>query len=156
MSPASATPVSLDGLLLESADADFAVTGFHRVHSASVERIGDVARAYDEGAYLLEMITCEDRREDLKAMRLVYTFNRFAGDLDRHVVTVDLSGEIPGAEAPSINGVYPAANWFEREIYDMYGVTFSGHPNLKRILLPDDADFHALLRDFGRMEDAES
>ncbi len=51
--------------------------------------------------------------------------------------------------------MYKAADWNEREVYDMYGVTFAGHPDLKRILLPDDADFHALLKDFGRMEDAE-
>lgn len=49
----------------------------------------------------------------------------------------------------------PSADWFEREIYDMYGVRFDDHPDLARILLPDDADFHALLKDFGRIEDAE-
>ncbi|MCA8972076.1 MAG: NADH-quinone oxidoreductase subunit C, partial [Planctomycetes bacterium] len=46
------------------------------------------------------------------------------------------------------------ADWHEREAYDMYGVRFIGHPNLERILLPEDADFHALLKDFGR-PDAE-
>ena len=99
------------------------------------------------------MLTCEDRRADLHKMRLVYTFNRFT-TADRHLVLVELAPEIPGAEAPSIAHVLPAADWYEREVFDMYGVRFSGHPNLKRILLPDDVDFHALLKDFGRIEDA--
>jgi NADH-quinone oxidoreductase subunit C len=99
------------------------------------------------------MLTAEDRRQDLEAMRVVYTFNRL-DEPDRHMMTVDLEPAIPGAEVPSIAGVYPAADWYEREVFDMYGIGFPGHPDLKRILLPDDADFHALLKDFGRIEDA--
>ena len=41
-------------------------------------------------------------------------------------------------EAPSVVGIWPTANWLEREIYDMMGITFTGHPDLTRILLPDD------------------
>ena len=57
---------------------------------------------------------------------------------------------------PSVSAVTPAANWFEREIFDMFGLSFEGHPQLERILLPEDADFHPLLKDFGRVEDEES
>jgi NADH-quinone oxidoreductase subunit C len=45
--------------------------------------------------------------------------------------------------------VYPGADWYEREVYDLFGIKFAGHPNLKRLLLPEDADFHPLLKDFG-------
>lgn len=48
---------------------------------------------------------------------------------------------------PSLVPQFGAANWYEREAFDLFGVLFEGHPNLVRILLPDDADFHPLRRD---------
>jgi NADH-quinone oxidoreductase subunit C len=149
-------PPSLEALVAQTEASDYAADGFHHRHTASAERLPEIARAFLDAGYQLEMLSGEDRREDLKAIRLVYTFNRFGGELDRHAVVVDLPPEIPGASAPSVSAVYQAADWFEREVFDMYGVVFESHPNLKRILLPEDADFHALLKDFGRMEDAES
>ena len=44
----------------------------------------------------------------------------------------------PELEMPTLSGVVPATNWIEREIHEMLGVNFIGHPNLKRLLLPDD------------------
>jgi NADH-quinone oxidoreductase subunit C len=53
-----------------------------------------------------------------------------------------------GEEVESVVGVWPAADWFEREAYDMFGITFTGHPNLKRILLDDDWEGHPLRKDY--------
>lgn len=50
--------------------------------------------------------------------------------------------------APSVTGIWPGANWPEREAYDLYGVVFEGHPNLTRIYLPDDWDGHPLRKDY--------
>ena len=138
--------VDLQELALTSEPAPYATSGFDHRHTAAVERLPALARAFHAAGYWLEYITCRDERQTAQVMRLVYQFNRMESR-DRHIIYSDLAW---GAEAPTITPVYPAANWMEREIFDMYGVRFAGHPDLKRILLPDDVEFHALLKDFGR------
>jgi NADH-quinone oxidoreductase subunit C len=49
---------------------------------------------------------------------------------------------------PSVTSVYPTADWQEREAYDMFGVVFEGHPNLTRILMPDDWEGHPQRKDY--------
>jgi NADH-quinone oxidoreductase subunit C len=49
---------------------------------------------------------------------------------------------------PSVQGVWATANWEEREVYDMFGVVFEGHPELKRILMPDEWQGHPLRKDY--------
>jgi len=49
---------------------------------------------------------------------------------------------------PTISAVFPGANWHERETHDFFGIRFAGHPNLIPLLLPEDADYHPLRKDF--------
>ncbi|MGA7382101.1 MAG: NADH-quinone oxidoreductase subunit C [Terriglobales bacterium] len=54
-----------------------------------------------------------------------------------------------GASFPSSVSIWPTANWLEREVFDMFGIKFDGHPDMKRILLPDGWKGHPLRKDYG-------
>jgi NADH-quinone oxidoreductase subunit C len=57
---------------------------------------------------------------------------------------------VPGADAvvPSVSSVWPAANWSEREAYDLFGIHFTDHPDLRRVLMPDDWEGYPLRKDY--------
>jgi NADH-quinone oxidoreductase subunit C len=61
-------------------------------------------------------------------------------------VWLRLKARTAGA-APSITAQFAAANWYEREVFDLFGITFEGHPQLTRIMMPDDWQGHPLRRD---------
>jgi len=67
-------------------------------------------------------------------------------EVDRISVKVRVSTEDP--RVPSIVDLFPGANWDEREVYDLFGVVFEGHPDLRRILMPEDFEGHPQRRDY--------
>lgn len=134
----------LSSLLLDATETKYDARGFHVQHTASADTLPQIADTFLSENFHLEMITCQDRRENDNAFRLIYQFNQY-GTPQRHIIHADIA---PDAAAPSIATIFPAADWYEREIFDMYGVSFDGHPDLKRILMEEDYFGHPLLKDF--------
>ncbi len=128
------------------APGDYSKSGCHLEVAAVPEQMPAVAQAMLDAGCFLESLTAVDQSRE--TFTLVYHFAHFR-ELCRTVVHASLA---KGTEAPTLSHVYPGADWYEREVYDLFGIRFAGHPNLKRLLLPEDADFHPLLKDFGAPE----
>jgi NADH-quinone oxidoreductase subunit C len=90
----------------------------------------------------LSSVTAVDRYPLEPRFEIVYHLQSVARNL-----RVRLKASV-NAEIASATAVYASANWYEREVFDLFGVVFSGHPNPKRIMMPDDWEGHPLRRDF--------
>jgi len=94
---------------------------------------------------LLSDITCADFPDEPGRFRLAYELTSLATGARVRLRT--WAGALD-PEIESVTSVWPGANWMEREVYDMFGVRFNGHPDLCRILNPLDWDGHPLRRDY--------
>lgn len=102
-------------------------------------------KSSEGGAYtLLTDETAADYPKREKRFDVLYHLYSFQGN-NRLRLRVQVSAE---EKVPSVTGIWPTANWMEREVYDMFGVQYEGHPDLKRILLPDEWTGHPLRKDY--------
>jgi NADH-quinone oxidoreductase subunit C len=106
------------------------------------ELLGRAATLLDLGFDYLEMITAIDRGDQLELL-YVFESRRRSASL---VVRANVSG--PDPSIASLTGLWTAADWQEREVFDLFGVEFDGHPHLSRILLPEDWVGHPLRKDY--------
>ncbi|MEE4164377.1 MAG: NADH-quinone oxidoreductase subunit C [Desulfocapsaceae bacterium] len=135
------TPPRLPGII----EMNYAEKGFHLDVLIEQEQLLRAAEIMFDLGYFLESITGVDWiKEDL--LEAVYDFSRYDFNLCRVAVRVFIPRLAP--HLPTITGVYTGANWHERETHDFFGIVFDGHPHLIPLLLPEDADFHPLLKDF--------
>jgi len=81
------------------------------------------------------------KEQPLEVIYVLYSFEKNARVRVKTAVN-------DGAEIPTAVDIWPTANWLEREVFDMFGVRFSGHPDLKRILLPEGWKGHPLRKDY--------
>lgn len=66
----------------------------------------------------------------------------------RHDFAVKVFTDRAKPSIPSVTDIWPGANWHEREVFDLFGIDFPGHPDLRRILLPEDWEGHPLRKDY--------
>ncbi len=83
--------------------------------------------------------------ENKPRFHVVYQFNSYKYNLRVEVRVPVNEDELV---VDSVEPIYPNANWFEREIWDMFGIKFEGHPDLRRILMPYDWEGHPLRKDY--------
>jgi NADH-quinone oxidoreductase subunit C len=125
-------------------ETDYNAKGYHLDVELPPEKIPEAAEILTQENFFIESITGVDWIDE-QQLEAVYDFNHF-DELCRIVIRTRTDRNNP--EIPTISHIYQGANWHERETHDFFGIKFTGHPNLEPLLLPEDADFHPLLKDF--------
>ncbi len=124
---------------------DLAPSPEHPALVAPAGAIVDVCRALREGRgfILLADITAVDWWPREPRFEVVY---HLASDRERLRVKTSVDGA--HAHVPTLLPVWPAAGWLEREVWDMFGIVFDGHGDLRRLLMPEDWEGHPLRKDY--------
>jgi len=124
---------------------DYRVHGYHLDAQVDPDQLVEAVRIIDSLDFFIESITGVDWIKE-NQLEIIYDFSRYDFDLCRVVIRTRIARENP--VVPTITSIYAGANWHERETHDFFGIKFDGHPHLIPLLLPEDADFHPLLKDF--------
>ncbi len=142
--PPPPVPDYLAGLALPFQGAEFSLKGYHADATVAPEDVVKAAQELDRAGFAIDTITGVDWLAQ-NQMEVVYDY--FHPERPwRAVVRTRVPREKP--ELPTISNVFPGANWHERETHDFFGIVFTGHPNLTPFLLPEDATYHPLRKDF--------
>lgn len=136
---------------LEAWDAEAVTGGSHEFGETTLwvapAKIVAVCRHLKEQFHYVRLagLSCTDRYPMEPRFEVFYLLHSIERN-ERLRLKVALGGEAPQLE--SVTGVWAGADWYEREAYDLFGVVFHGHPNLKRLMMPEDWVGHPLRKDF--------
>lgn len=123
----------------------YAERGAHVDVQLNPDQVVRAAEILDSEGLTLEAVTGVDWLKE-KQMEVVYDYTYTGGELFRVVIRARADRAQP--DFPTISEVFGGANWHERETWDLLNINFTGHPQLERLLLPEDADFHPLRKDY--------
>lgn len=102
--------------------------------------------------YLVDVTAVDNSRMESELMQFDYARFMVVYQLYSYQAESRVRVKVPVHEndlsIPSVTGLWRGANWLERETYDMFGIHFEGHPDLRRILMPDDFEGHPLRKDY--------
>lgn len=131
----------------EILDQTYEKNGFNHSYLLKKKQdIVEIAKQFKEDGYFLETITAVDKKDKI---RLIYLFNKMP-KVHRTAIYLDINYD---EDVPSLTELFKSANWFESEVYDFFGIKFSGHPNLKRLLTPEGMEGFPLLKSWKAEED---
>ena len=115
------------------------------VAKESLIAVSEYLKSHEGRAYIfLTDQTAVDYPKRPKRFEIIYQLYSFK--LNHRLRLKVLAAE--GEKIPSVVRLWPTANWLEREIYDMFGIEYEGHPDLRRILLPEEWTGHPLRKDY--------
>ncbi|HLP15808.1 MAG TPA: NADH-quinone oxidoreductase subunit C [Bacteroidota bacterium] len=123
--------------------ADAAVDPFITVSAASIKDIALYLREDESLAF--DYLSCLSGVDRKGTLEVVY---HIASMTLRHKLVLKVSVPTDRPEVPSVESVWKSANWHEREAYDLLGIIFTDHPDLRRILLPYDWEGYPLRKDY--------
>lgn len=111
------------------------------------EALPDIARFLrDTDGLRFDLLMCLSGMDYTKGrLGVVYHLNSMALG---HKITLKVDVPADAPHVPSVESVWKTANWHEREAFDMFGIVFDGHPDLRRMLLPEDWEGHPLRKDY--------
>lgn len=99
----------------------------------------------------LNCITAVDNGLDQQTLELWYHLSSIVLE-HSFIIKITLNRELQGEKAPSVSSIWKTADWHEREAYDLVGIHFENHPDLRRILMPADWEGHPLRKDYQEQE----
>jgi NADH-quinone oxidoreductase subunit C len=123
---------------------DYARHGVHLDATVDAANVVAAAGILDAHGFGMDCVTGVDWLAQGR-MEVVYDYFHPAGPW-RIAVRAHIPRENP--EIATVSEIFPGANWHERETHDFFGIRFLGHPDLSPLLLPEDADFHPLRKDY--------
>jgi NADH-quinone oxidoreductase subunit C len=126
-------------------ETEYAKRGTHLDVQINPDQVVRAAELLDSEGMTLEMVTGVDWIKEGQ-FEIIYDYSYPGGQLFRVVVRARVDRNKP--DIPTVCHVYGGANWHERETWELLGINFVGHPQLEHFLLPEDADFFPLRKDF--------